>query len=342
MRKLAKSQRLYLYQFCADMIHAELPLYDTLLKLQQEGAKLLGKGFSHKLKNITDRMRESTSISAVFEELIPRDELSVIHAAERSGSLADGFLTLVNVIRYNAELSKKLISAVIFPIIMLVLAFIVIAGYAVKVFPAFEAVVPINSWPGVTQALYHFGKALVEGLWLKIVVGVIAGVFLIRFTMGNLTGFFRDRCLDKILPFSTYKQIGASVFLNNMALMLKNGIPINDALEIIKLNSNRWLRHHIDSMLYKMSHGQNYGEALDSGLFGHEELLNISLYAGLPSFNQVLNSVSSRSRDKIQEYIHKLSGLLKSLATLVLGGCVIWVFVSLFALSDTISQMTSF
>ena len=342
MRKLAKSQRLYLYQFCSDMITAELPLYDTLLKLQQEGAKLLGKGFSNKLQNITDKMRESTSISAVFEGLIPRDELSVIHAAERSGSLADGFLTLVNVIRYNSELSKKLISAVTFPVIMLVLAFMVIAGYAVKVFPAFEAVVPVDSWPTVTQALYHFGKALTEGLWLKIIVGVIAGVLLIRFTMANLTGFFRNRCLDKILPFSTYKQIGASVFLNNIALMLKNGIPINDSLEIIKLNSNRWLRHHIDNMLYKMSQGQNYGDALDSGLFGHEELLNISLYAGLPSFNQVLNSVSSRSRVKIQEYIHKLSGLLKSLSTLVLGGCVIWVFIALFALSDAISQMTSF
>ena len=95
-------------------------------------------------------------------------------------------------------------------------------------------------------------------------------------------------------------------------------------------------------MLSKMSHGQNYGEALNSGLFGHEELLNINLYAGLPSFNQVLNSVSSRSRVKIQEYIQKLSGLLKSLSTLVLGGCVIWVFIALFALSDTISQMTSF
>jgi len=342
LRKLAKSQRLYLYQFCSDMIHAELPLYDALLKLQQQGGKLLGKSFSNKLKTLTDKMRESTSISAVFEELIPRDELSVIHAAERSGSLADGFLTLVNVIRYNSELTQKLISAVIFPIIMLVLALIVIAGYAVKVFPAFEEVVPIATWPSVTQALYHFGNALIEGLWLKIVLVVTSAIFLIRFTMVNLTGYFRDRVLDKILPFSTYKQIGASIFLNNMALMLKNGIPINDALEIIKLNSNRWLKHHIDSMLSKMSHGQNYGEALNSGLFGHEELLNINLYAGLPSFNQVLNSVSSRSRVKIQEYIQKLSGLLKSLSTLVLGGCVIWVFIALFALSDTISQMTSF
>jgi toxin co-regulated pilus biosynthesis protein E len=324
------------------MIKAELPLYESLIKLQNEGLKLLGKGFSNKLQVITGKMKESTSISAVFEGLVPRDELSVINAAERSGSLADGFLTLVNIIKYNAELSKKLISAVTFPIIMFILALIVIAGYAAKVFPAFEGVVPVDRWPGVTQALYHFGNALINGLWAKILVVVIALVFLIRFMMGNLTGFFRNNYMDKILPFSTYKQINASIFLNNLALMLRNGIPLNDALEIIKLNSNRWLTTHINTMLTKMADGLNYGEALNSGLFSPEELLNISLYASLPSFNEVLSSVSDKSRMKIQEYILKLSGLLKSLSTLVLGGCVIWVFIALFALSDALSKMSSF
>ena len=71
---------------------------------------------------------------------------------------------------------------------------------------------------------------------------------------------------------------------------------------------------------------------------GVEELLNISLYAELPSFNDVLRSVSERSRERIQEYIKKLSGLLKNLATIVLGGCVIWVFIALFALMDTLSK----
>ena len=72
-----------------------------------------------------------------------------------------------------------------------------------------------------------------------------------------------------------------------------------------------------------MAHGVNYGNALNSGLMGVEELLNISLYADLPSFNEVLLSVSERSRERIQEYMKKLAALLKNLATVILGGCVI-------------------
>lgn len=120
--------------------------------------------------------------------------------------------------------------------------------------------------------------------------------------------------------------------------MLSNGIPLTDALSIIQLNANRWLKWHIFVMLEKMAHGVNYGKALDSGLMGAEELLNISLYADLPSFNEVLLSVSERSREHIQEYIKKIAGLLKNLATVILGGSVIWVFLALFSLMDTLSQ----
>lgn len=166
--------------------------------------------------------------------------------------------------------------------------------------------------------------------------------FFLRFLMGNLTGPVRDKYFDKVLPFSTFKEIAASVFLNNLARMLKNNIPINDSLSIIALNSSRWQKSHVNKMLNKMTSGANYAEALNTGLFGAEELLNITLYSSLPSFNEVLSAVSERSRTKIQEYIKKIAGLLKSLSTLILGGCVIWVFLALYALTDALSKMSQY
>lgn len=339
MKKFGKKQRIYLYQFCADMINAELPLYDALQKLRAEGAKLLGKGFAKRLEELTGKMAKTTSIAMVFDGLVPESELSVINAAERSGSLADGFMTLVNVINYNSELKKKIVGAITFPLIMLVLSLIVIAGYAYKVFPSFEGVVPVTKWPGVTSSLYIFGTALYKGLWIYILVSAIALTIVIKMAMSKMTGNIRDRFLDRVIPFSTYKQLSASIFLNNLALMLKNGIPLNDALSIISLNSNRWLRSHLAGMQKKMAAGVSYGEALNSGLLNAETLLNISLYAALPSFNEVLLAVSNKSREHIREYINKLSGILKALSTLVLGGCVIWVFAALFSLSDKLAAM---
>ncbi|MGL5698321.1 MAG: type II secretion system F family protein, partial [Kluyvera sp.] len=315
MKKFGKKQRIYLYQFCADMINAELPLYDALQKLRAEGVKLLGKGFVKRLDELTSKMAKTTSIAMVFEGLVPESELSVINAAERSGSLADGFITLVNVINYNDELRKKIVGAITFPLIMLVLSLVVIAGYAYKVFPAFESVVPVEKWPGVTSSLYIFGTALYKGLWIYLLSGAVVFAVVIKMAMSKMTGNIRNQFLDRVVPFSTYKQLTASIFLNNLALMLKNGIPLNDALSIISLNSSRWLRWHLAGMQRKMAVGVSYGEALNSGLLNTETLLNISLYAALPSFNEVLLAVSNKSRENIRVYINKLSGVLKAFST---------------------------
>ena len=342
MRKFTKKQRLYLYGFCADMIKADLPLYNSIVKLESEGGKLLGASFCKKLQQLLKKMTSSESISIVFEGLIPQAELSIIYSSEKSGSLADGFTSLVDNIKYQSMLTSRLINAVTFPIIMLVLSLIVIAGYAVKVFPAFERVIAVSRWPVVTQLLYGFGDALYNGLWITILIVTVIVVIAFRFLMANFSGPFRDRFLDKIIPFSVYKKLNSSLVLSNLSSMLRNNIPINESLDIISLNSNRWLKSHIKRMQSNMTIGMPYGSALNTGLLGRDELLNISLYSSLPSFFDVLQSVSEKAKVDIYNNIQKLAGLLKSLSTLVLGGSVIWVFIALFALSDALSKMTSY
>ncbi|EMW9316326.1 type II secretion system F family protein [Salmonella enterica] len=342
MAKFTKKQRFYLYQFCADMLKAELPLYDSVVKLQTEGRTLLGVGFVKKLQAFLDKMATTESVAGVFEGFVPRVELGVIYSSEKSGALAEGFLSIVATLKFEQQLRSQLIKAVTFPLIMLCLALVVIGGYAVKVFPAFEKVIPTDRWPGITQVLYSFGTQLYHGLWIHIIVAFVVVVILIRLMMNNVTGRLRNNILDRVLPFSTYKRMSASLFLSSLSAMMRNNIPLNESLDVIRLNANRWMKSHLAIMQNNMALGQPYGRAMNTGLLGASELLNISLYSSLPSFYDVLLSVSERARKDIAENIEWLAGILRSLATVVLGACVVWVFGALYSLSDTISQMNSF
>ncbi|EAB9908907.1 type II secretion protein F [Salmonella enterica] len=342
MAKFTKKQRFYLYQFCADMLKADLPLYDSVVKLQTEGRTLLGAGFVKKLQAFLDKMATTESVAGVFEGFVPRVELGVIYSSEKSGALAEGFLSIVATLKFEQQLRSQLIKAVTFPLIMLCLALVVIGGYAVKVFPAFEKVIPTSRWPGITQVLYSFGTELYHGLWIHIIVAFVVVVIVIRLVMYNVTGKLRNNILDRVLPFSTYKRMSASLFLSSLSAMMRNNIPLNESLDVIRLNANRWMKSHLAIMQNNMALGQPYGKAMNTGLLGASELLNISLYSSLPSFYDVLVSVSERARKDIAENIEWLAGILRSLATVVLGGCVVWVFGALYALSDSISQMSSF
>ncbi|EMX8294948.1 type II secretion system F family protein, partial [Salmonella enterica] len=255
MRKLTKKQRLYLYQFCADMIDSGIPLYDSIQKLRDEGKGLLGKGFIGKLDLISNRMAESESVNAVFAGLVPKDELSVIFSSEKSGSLSSGFRGIAEMINYRKELTSSIAKAVSFPLIMLVLALVVISGYAVKVFPAFERVIPTQRWPTVTQVLYSFGSSLYNGLWIYFLIFFIAAYIIIVLLLNNLTGNLRNNVLDRIIPFSIYKKMVCSVFISNLSSMLKNKVPINDSLTVLSQNANRWLYAHINTMLDNMARG---------------------------------------------------------------------------------------
>ncbi|MEQ4672950.1 type II secretion system F family protein [Providencia vermicola] len=340
MKRFTKSQRLYLYQFCADMINSNLPIYDSIIKLKKEGGSIIGKGFVKKLNFLLDKMANKESIASVFDGMVPKNELSLIYSAEKSGALANGFTSIIDVIKYKDQLMAKVIKSITFPMIMFVLSLVVITGYSLKVFPAFEKVLPVSRWPGVTSSLYNFGLALYEGLWVYMLGFLIVSIIVIRIIMANLTGLMRDRFIDKVIPFSTFKQLNASIVLNSLSGMLKNKIPINDALTILSLNANRWLQSHIKIMQVNMAKGMNYGDALNTGLLNVHELLNISLYSALPSFHEVLTSVSEKSKININEKMDKLAALLKSFSTLILGGCVIWVFIALFSLSDQLSKMS--
>lgn len=323
------------------MIKSNLPIYDSILKLQNEGAVILGKGFIKKINFLLSRMTSGESISYAFEPLIPKEDLSLIFSSEKSGALAEGFDGLVGIITYKDLLSSKIKKSLTFPVIMICLSLVVIAGYSVKVFPAFEKVLPTSKWPGVTSSLYYFGLSLVDGLWVSILIFVIVSYFIIVFILANVRGRIRDYYLDKIIPFSIYKQLNASVLMTGVASMLRNNIPIQEALNIISLNANKWLLSHINKMSDNMSIGLNYGDALNTGLFDKQVLLNISLYSSLPSFYDVLASVSEITKVNINKKIDGLSNGLKSFSTLVLGGSVIWVFAALFSLSDQLSKMST-
>lgn len=322
------------------MINANLPIYDSIIKLKNEGGSVIGKSFIKKLNFLLDKMTNKESIASVFDGMVPKNELSLIYSAEKSGALASGFTSIVDVIKYKDQLMAKVIKSITFPMIMFILSLIVITGYALKVFPAFERVLPVERWPFVTSSLYNFGLSLYNGLWVYMLVFITIMTVIARFLMANLTGSIRDRFVDKVILFSTFKQLNASIVLNSLSGMLKNKIPINDALTILNLNANRWLKSHIKIMQINMAKGMNYGDALNTGLLNVHELLNISLYSALPSFHEVLTSVSEKSKVNINDKMDKLAAILKSFSTLILGGCVIWVFIALFSLSDQLSKMS--
>lgn len=338
MKGIAKKYRIEIYSMLADLLRDNVPLYDGLDKIQREGQGVYSKSFVKSVSAIQTSMKDNSSLADALDGLIPEKEVSMVDVAESSGRLADGLDNIKKLLLELDEIKSKVISAVMTPLIMFVVTLILIAGYATNVFPTFQSFLPVNQWPGTTQLLYAFGNSLADGLWINIfaVMAILTVVTMIA--ARTVTGSFRNNVLDKLIPFNYVREIEASLFLSNMSSLLESKVPFNDGLQLLSKTKNRWLATHIKQIEARMKAGMEYKNALNTGLLNKKNLLTIAIYSDLPNFSDVMKKLAEESNKGVHKKIGGLATGLKSASLLILAGVIIWVFVAVFALVDSVSS----
>ncbi|MEC4724938.1 hypothetical protein HWQ46_05150 [Shewanella sp. D64] len=336
-KQFNKKERLYIYQFLIDMIDSDLPIYDSLLTLVNKGESLLGKTFVIKVKHILKDMANSSNLASCFEGVIPANDLSIFHAADRAGDIKGGLIALIQLNEFRSKCISTLVSSLTFPLIMVIITFVVIAGYSVSVFPAFIPVVPVEKWPTSTAMLYGTGLWIYNGGWLVLILSFLSISVLFTILLNRFTGSVRE-LFSNVFPFSMYRQFVMTDFLVALYLLLHSGVPYIDALNLIRENSNRYLKWHLTKVISNLNAGLGYGEAMRTGLLDKVTVFDFAIYSELPSFVNTLQQISMKSQTNLLTTFNTMAGILKNSATAFLGGVIIWVFIGLFALIDVLSE----
>ncbi|QDO83338.1 hypothetical protein FM037_08980 [Shewanella psychropiezotolerans] len=337
MRKLSTSDRIQLYKMLADLMKDGLPLFESLGLIQKEGTGIYKASFLKKVKLITEQLQQSSSISAAFSGIIPDGEQSVLASSELAGDLAEGFESVIITVQVKKQINAKLASALTVPAILIFACILVIIMYSKMIFPSFEAVIPLDQWPDLSFFMYS------SGLWLvKSGLIILSAIFIVLFviiskSMTSLTGNFRNKVLDKLQPYKTYKKLQSSQFLMDISILIKSGVPIADAIEKKAEMSTGWVKYHYDLMYRNLSIGRSYKEALNTGFFSKEDIFVISIYSSLNGFVEMLTQISNKSNESTIKSIEKLAGLLNLLSLIFFACVVLAIFGSTFMLSGSIA-----
>lgn len=336
---LNQKNRLILYTLAADLIDDGVPLYNALKLMQNEdGEKVYGKYFIKKLGIIIERMKDSSSVSDVFTGVVPPQDLTVINSAEKSGQLSQGLRMLIFMIQKNNEIISLLQKSLITPIILIFVVLLVIMGYSLQVFPTFISVLPIKEWPEVTKTLYNFGTYLSEGGLFAIVIFSFISITIIRLSMPLLKGNIRTFILDKIPPYNYYRLLQLGLFLRMLSSLMLNGIPMVDAINLMKERASPWMKFHLTKFTNNMKTGRSYKESLDTGFLTNEMLLTVNVYSGLDSFSDTVKKMAEKCDEKIIIDIERLSVVLKNMSLILLASSVIWIFSGIFSLVDKLGS----
>ncbi len=343
LKYISQKNRLVLYNLLLDLLNDGVLLYEAMLMINSdEGRRVYGSRFIDKLSQLIDKMKTSSSITEVLTDFVPHEELLILNASERSGQLINGLSIIISLIEKNQKIKNLLFRALITPVILFVVILLLITGYSQHVFPTFESVMPVIQWPNITQNLYGFGNYLAGGGLIQLFIFIVGMTFLMSASMSRLSGSFRVNVLDKFPPYTYYRMFQLGFFLRMLAALMLSGIPLADAVNLLKKHSTPWMNKHLCQISDNMKAGKNYKESLDTGLLTDELLLTIKVYSGLDSFTETVGKMAGKLELRIVADIKKLSKHLKSAALIGLSLAIAWVFVAIFSLVDKLGSALQF
>ncbi len=279
---------------------------------------------------------------AVFDEMF----VNLISAGEESGQLPDVFLSLNRMIKWQDELITTTKKLLIFPAfvglaIVFVIGFLML--YLVPQLIAFIEGIG-STLPFHTRLLIATSNFFVSYWYLFTVVPIVLTVIIrilasvshdIRYQIDSLK--LRTWQIGPVL-----KKIILSRFANFFAMMYKAGIPVLQCIEITeRIVGNVAIRNALSKAREDISEGQGVSISFqNTGLFPPLVVRMIRVGETTGQLDEALLNVSYFYDRDIKDSIDKVQALIQPTMTVVLGGILGWVMLSVMGpVYDSISNL---
>jgi len=332
-------------QQLSTLLVAGLPL-DRSLQVMLELSE--NERVKRTVAEIRDRVREGGSLSDALEEqhgAFNRLFVNMVRAGEVGGTLDVTLLRLTDYLERSADLKDSVISALIYPALLLVLAagsLILLLVYVIPQFtPIFEELG--GDLPLITRMVLGVGSVLQNFWWAIILVTVFIVVQFRRMLADADKRFAWDtRVLNMKWVGDLVSKIEIARLSRTLGTLLTNGVPLLGALSIARnVLSNTVLRKEVSDATREVKTGGGLAHNLaKGGYFPRLALQMISVGEETGKLDEMLLKVSDTYDIEVRKTIERLLSIFTPVVTLLLalmiGTIVMSVLVAILSINDLV------
>lgn len=328
------------------MVNAGLPLIDGLRILYEQiehySFRQVVAGVINQIEggsSFTDSINKYPSVFGSFF-------VNMVRAGEASGKLAEILTRVADYLESINSLRRKIRMAMVYPIIVSVMAGLITIILFLKVIPVFEGIFADfgAALPLPTQILISISKGF-RRWFLVIVAGVILGlVILSRFKKTKKGRMIWDRFKFRMPIFGDlFKKVAISRFSRTLGTLVESGVSILTALEIVKeVSGNKLVENAVSNAAERIREGKSIEEPLkESGVFPAMVTKMISVGEKSGRLEEMLNKVSAYYDEQVTTIIAGVANLIEPLLIaflgVIVGGIVFCMFLPIFRLSAIIT-----
>lgn len=311
----------------ATLQKSAIPLVESLTALTDQADKPIIK---ETLADVKNKVNEGSSLAAAMGEhpkVFSSLYVNMIRAGESAGNLDVVLDRLAEFLDSQAKLRSKVMGAMTYPIIMMVVGLLLMLMLFSFVIPRVTAMFEQQSkeLPGITKLLLAISDIVSNWWWLFILmVPVVVLVFRAwkNTPEGRMTW---DTFTLKVPVFgSLIRMVAMARFSRTLSTLLASGVPLLRAMQIVKnILGNQVLIEVVEKARDNIREGESIAAPLKrSGEFPPIVTHMIAIGERAGELEGMLNNVALSYEEQVEGRIATLTTMLEPLMIIVMGGSV--------------------
>lgn len=334
-RRVPARRFLVFNQELAALLRAGLPLLQALDLMRERGSDPRLQAL---LEEIREKVKGGLDLSEAFAALgpgVPALYPAILKAGERSGELETVIRRFIRYHRLVLDARRRVISALVYPGVLVLLSTAMIAVMGLYVIPRFEDFyvaldVPLPSLTRVVLAISVFARRHL----ILLVAAALASVWGARSWSRTPSGSLRVDSWKLKVPFvgPILHRFSLSEFSRSLATLLAGGIPLVPSLEVaIDAVGNRFIRDRLHPTIDGVCEGKAFYETLEaSGVVTDIAIDMVKVGESTGALDEMLNEVSQFLDEEIETRLERMLTLIEPILLIVMGAIIATLLIAMY------------
>jgi type IV pilus assembly protein PilC len=331
----------------ATMLSAGIPMLEALEILKDQAES---PGFHFCLNRVVEDIRSGADLSKsmeVHKKVFSHIYVSMIRAGEVSGQIDTILTRLAEYLEASAHLRSEIKSAMTYPVISLVLVIGIASFLMIGIVPSFKPVFESLDvkLPGLTVFIMDVAFFM-RDYWYLIFGSLGATIFGLKVFAGTPRGgYLFDVLMLRMPVFGVlFKKVCLSRFSRTFSTLIKSGVPILGAMEIVSETSgNRVISQIVDTARESVKNGESLAEPFGrSTVFPPMVTKMIGIGERSGALDQLLEKIAEFYDQQVEAEVKGLTSMIEpimiAIMGVIVGGIVLAVFLPIFKLQEKLAS----
>ncbi len=317
------------------LVKTGVPIIEALIFMENNADNKKTRALSNNLRQLVLKGATFAEAANKFTACFDNISRGLIRAGEESGELDMTLDRLVELMKKQAALKKKVIGVMTYPAIVVTLAFLVVLVMLIVVFPSFKDLYANlgAELPVPTKICMGAGEFMKKN-WHITLIGIIAFISaIISLFRWEVSKRIIDKYVLEIPVLSKFVQfVELSNFISVLLVVYEAGIPLVDCFYMGNLTiKNFTMNEAVNKATKLIQQGTQVSSAMKTTkVFPNMVLFMISTGEQSGNLEEMLRQIGEYIDNTLAEVIDLLTSLMEPLLMVVIGGLVLFLALALY------------